>query len=454
VPQVLRIQADALAYYAELARRYGDSACFRAGPFRIYVFYHPEPIREVLVTKAEYFEKLPKVRKVLSQLIGNGLVVSEGDTWLRQRHLVECAFDAQRFEQYARVMVERTERLLQSWQSAANATGTLDVDAVTAMSDLTSDILAKTLFDVEAPAETADLRRAVALMSEVFFNEISSAFVLPDWFPLPGKSRKRWAIRYLDDTIRRIIRERRASGVDRRDVLSMLLLARDHEGDGSGMTDEQARDEALTLLVASHDSTAAGLTWAFYGLAQNPGAASRATAEVDTVLGGRLPHYADVPRLCYLETVIKEALRLYAPPFGIFARRALTDVEIGGYLVEEGSLVQMVCYLTQRDPRWFPDPETFDPGRFAPGRIEQILPYAYFPFGCGPRACLGSTFAMTEMVLVAATILQRLQVTLAPGQKEVGLSGLMFQPKEGLRLRWTSRSEVAADRACSQKSTA
>ena len=257
-------------------------------------------------------------------------------------------------------------------------------------------------------------------------------------------------MRYLNDTIRQLIRERRASGTDRGDVLSMLLLARDREGDSGGMTDEQARDEALTLLVASHDSTSAGLTWVCYGLARNPDVAARAWAQVETVLGGRLPQYADVPRLCYLETVVKEALRLYAPPFGVFARRAVTDVEVGEYLVEEGSLVQVVCYLTQRDSRWFPDPEKFDPGRFAPGRIEQIPPCAYFPFGGGPRGCLGSTFAMTEMILVAATILQRLQIELAPGQKEVGLSGLVFQPKGGLRLRWTRRSEVAADRAPDQ----
>jgi cytochrome P450 len=219
----------------------------------------------------------------------------------------------------------------------------------------------------------------------------------------------------------------------------MLLLAVDQEGDGSGMTDEQARDEALTLLVAGHDSTAAGLTWVCYGLARNPDVVARATEEVDTVLGERLPEYTDVARLCYLEAVCKEAMRLYAPPFGVFTRRALADVEIGGFLVEEGSLVQLVCNVTQRDPRWFPDPEKFDPDRFAPGRIEQIRPYAYFPFGAGPRACIGSTFAMTEMILVMAVILQRFELALAAGQQDVALSGFLFRPKGGLRLRWMRR---------------
>jgi cytochrome P450 len=439
VPQGLRIQADALHYYTELAQRYGDIAFFRAGPYRIHVVFHPDQIHEVLLTKAKSFEKMPKVRRVLSQLTGNGLVLSEGDFWQRQRRLGQAAFQPKRFEQYSRVMVERTLRLVERWDSAAGAPGSLDVDADRAMTDLAMEILAKTLFDVDIPAETAELGRAVALMSELFFKEISSLFVLPDWLPLPGKRRKRLAIRYLDETIRRFIGERRASGLDRGDVLSMLLLAVDHAGDGGGMTDEQARNEALTLLVAGHDSTAAGLTWVCYGLARNPGVAARATAEVDTVLGGRVPEYADVARLCYLEAVCKEAMRLYAPPFGVFTRRALADVEIGGYSVEKGSLVQMVCYLTQRDQRWFPDPGEFDPDRFAPGRIEQIRPYAYFPFGAGPRACLGSTFAMTEMILVTATILQRFELALAPGQQVVGLSGLSFRPKGGLRLRWTRR---------------
>jgi cytochrome P450 len=439
VPQGLRIQADALRYYTEVAQRYGDIAFFRAGPYRIHVVYHPDQIQEVLLTKAKSFEKMPKVRGVLSQLTGNGLVLSEGDLWQRQRQLVQAAFRPKRFERYAQAMVERTLRFLERCESAASSPGTLDVDADRAMTDLTMEILAKTFFDVDAPTETAELGRAVALMSEVFFKEISALFILPDWLPLPGKQRKRSAIRYLDETIRRFISDRRASGVDRGDVLSMLMQAVDHEGDGSGMTDEQARYEALTLLVAGHDSTAAGLIWVCYGLARNPGVAARATAEVDAVLGGRLPEFADVARLKYLEAVCKEAMRLYAPPFGVFTRRALADVEVGGYLVEKGSLVQTVCNLTHRDPRWFPDPEKFDPDRFAPGHIEQIRPYAYFPFGAGPRACVGSTFAMTEMLLVSATILQRFDLALAPGQPDVALSGLLFGPKGGLRLRWTRR---------------
>jgi cytochrome P450 len=439
IPQGLRIQADALRYYTEVARRYGDMAFLRAGPYRIYVVYHPDQIQEVLLTRAKSFEKMPKVRRVLSQLTGKGLVLSEGALWQRQRQLMQAAFQPERFEQYARVMVDCTLRFLERSESAASKPGGLDVDADRAMTDLTMEILGKTLFDVDDPTETAELGRAVALMSDVFFKEISALFVLPDWLPLPGKRRKRSAIRYLDETIRRFIRERRDSGLDRGDVLSMLLLAVDHEGDGSGMTDEQARDEALTLLVAGHDSTAAGLTWVCYGLARNPDVAARASAEVDTVLGRRVPEYANVARLRYLEAVCKEAMRLYAPPFGVFTRRALADVEIGGYVVEKGTLVQMVCNLTQRDPRWFPGPEKFDPDRFAPGRIEQIRPYAYFPFGAGPRACVGSTFAMTEMILVIATILQRFDLALAPGQKEVALSGLSFRPKGGLRLRWTRR---------------
>jgi cytochrome P450 len=263
---------------------------------------------------------------------------------------------------------------------------------------------------------------------------------LPDWLPLPEKRRKRWAMQRLNETVRRFIRERRESGQDKGDLLSMLLLAVDVEGDGGRFTDEQVRDQSMTLLIAGHDTTAAGLTWLFYCLARQPRAAALVHQELDAVLGGREPTASDLPQLSYTERVVKETLRLYPPAIAVFMRQALTDVEIAGYSLPRNSLVQMFSYICQHDPRWFPDPETFDPDRFLPERQRNLPPFAYFPFGGGPRVCIGNTFAIMEMTLVVATLLQQLKVDLAAGQEEAQPVALLsLRPKGEVRLRWTRR---------------
>jgi cytochrome P450 len=274
---------------------------------------------------------------------------------------------------------------------------------------------------------------------------MSHAIRPPDWLPFAWQRRKRWAMKLLDDFICGIIRQRRASGEDRGDLLSMLLLAVDEEGEGGGMTDEQARSEAMTLLLAGHDTTAAGLTWIFYLLAQHPEVESRVIDELEQVLGGRPPTAADVPRLAYTERVIKEALRLYPPAIAVVARQAAADVEIGGYLIPKGSIVRAFSYILQHDARWFPDPERFDPERFAPGNVEKIPQFAYFPFGGGPRVCVGNTFAMMEMTLVTATILQRCRLNLSPTQGPVELlQSMSLRPRGGLQMTVAPRTPVTA----------
>jgi cytochrome P450 len=247
-------------------------------------------------------------------------------------------------------------------------------------------------------------------------------------------------MRRLDETVRRFIRERRASGEDKGDLLSMLLLAVDEEGDGGRFTDEQARDQCMTLLIAGHDTTAAGLTWLFYCLARHPQAAARVHQELDVVLGGREPTANDLPRLSYTERVVKETLRLYPPAIAVFTRQAFSDVEIAGYTLPRNSLVQLISYVCQRDPRWFPEPERFEPDRFLSERQRTLPQFAYFPFGGGPRVCIGNTFATMEMTLVAATLLQHLNVEPAAGQQEAQPAALMsLRPKGEVRLRWSRR---------------
>jgi cytochrome P450 len=433
--QLQQLRTDLLGYYTRLARAYGDVVYMRLGPVRNFLFFHPDQIREVLVTKARSFIKVPRLRKILANLDGDGLVFSEGDFWLRQRRLVQPAFHARRLTGYAQAMVELTSSFVKRWRLESDAGRALHVDFEQAMTELTLAIVSATLFGSEPGAGPAELGGAVAALSEIFMQEVQSPVLLPDWLPLPSKARKRRAIRSLNRTVDRIISDRRAAGTDRHDLLSMLLLAVDDEGDGKGMSDHQARHEAMTLFIAGHDTTAAGLTWIGYVLSTHPDVAERVRAEVDAIPGGRPPAYEDIPRLSYLERVVKETLRLYPPAIGVFARQATADVEVGGYTVPGGSMVQLLSYVTQRDSRWFPDPERFDADRFQPGRVESIPAFAYFPFGGGPRVCVGNQFAMTEMVLVTATLMQRLRLALAPDQGPVALKPqLSLRPAGGLRL--------------------
>jgi cytochrome P450 len=438
--QLRKMKQDVLGYYTELHRRYGDVVYLRFGPYPTYVFFHPDAVREVLVANAKQFRRFPRPMQVLAQWNGQSVLITEGDEWLRQRRMVQPAFHPRRFERYASCMVARTRNRLDRWLKTIDPAGGIETEIGKEMTDLTLEIIAKTMFDAEISAETSDLGRAVAILSELAVKEMQSPWTLPDWLPLPEKRRKRWAMQRLDETVRRFIRERRASGMDKGDLLSMLLLAVDEEGDGGRFTDEQVRDQSMTLLIAGHDTTAAGLTWLFYCLARQPRIAALVHQELDAILGGREPTANDLPDLGYTERVVKETLRLYPPAIAVFMRQAVTDVEIAGYTLSRNSLVQLFPYICQHDPRWFPEPERFDPDRFLPEHQRTLSPFAYFPFGGGPRVCIGNTFAMMEMTLVAATLLQHLKVELAVGQEKAQPVALMsLRPKGEVRLRWSRR---------------
>jgi cytochrome P450 len=441
--QLPRVRRDLLGFYTSLHQTYGDAVRVRLGPYVQHIFFHPDQIKEVLATKADRFVKIKRARAVLSQWDGNGLVLSEGAFWQRQRRLMQPAFHHDRVRRYGDTMVAITARLRDEWHAGAARRGYLDVDVNDAMTALTLNIASETLFGADISGETARLGEAIAVLSDEAVKELQEPVTLPRWLPLPRVRRKWAAIDLLDTTVREIIRERRAStNGDRGDLLSMLLEAVDEEHDGGQMTDEQVRDETITLFLAGHDTSAAGLIWLWHNLARHPEVLERATAEVDS-LGSRLPTAADLKQLPYLETVLKETLRLHPPAIGVFTREAIGDVEIGGYQLKRGHHVQLISFVTQRDPRWFPEPERFDPERFAPGRAESLPQYSYFPFGAGPRVCIGRQFALTEMLLVAATMLQTLRPAPQPGAPvsvEL-LPQLSLRPKGGLPLRWTARTQ-------------
>jgi cytochrome P450 len=412
-----RFRREPLTFLPELARRYGDLVGFRMGPFRTFFAFHPELVYEVLAGKAKCFRRWEWQMAVIRQWDGNGLLVSDGDVWLRQRRLLQRALQPRRFGVQGAAIVALTQRLLERWEATPDA----PVELVPAMNGLTQEIIARFLFGADVASEVPLLGAAQAILTKTAMREMASPWRLPDWLPLPAQRRKRWAIRFLDDFIRKRIRDRRSAGADRGDVLSMVLAV-DPEGDGAGMSDEQARDEAMVLFLSGTDTTAAALAWIGYLLARHAVVQERVAAEVGTILQHRTPTADDVPRLTYTEAVVKEAMRLYPPAWIWFAREATMDIELGGYTIPRGGLVYVTPWVTQRDPRWFADPEKFDPERFAAERFQQIAPFAYFPFGGGPRGCVGAAFAMTLLVLVTATVVQRFRLAPAPGQTVGGLA--------------------------------
>jgi len=438
-PQMAAIQADLLGYYSRLHAEYGDTVGMRLGPYLYYIFYHPEQVHEVLVTKAKHFIRMPRVMGIMSQWNGKSLLISEGETWRKQRRMSTPAFSPRRFGGYAAAMVEQIEGQGNEWESQLSR-GPLELDIDQAMIELTMRIIARTIFGADLGDRTKAIAEAVKIISEIGTYELGSMFTLPDWIPWPGRLDKWGSVKLLDETIRGFIKERRASGEDRGDLLSMLLKVVDEEGDGTGMTDEQVRDESMTFFLAGHDTTASGLTWVWYNLAQHPEIAERVCEEVKRVVGDRRVTYDDLEQLPFTEQCVKESLRIYPPAYAVFMRETIDEVEIGGYKIPPQSLVHLLQFVTHRDPRWFPEPERFDPDRFGPERAAQIPPYAFYPFGGGPRVCIGQSFAMTEMILAVATHIRRFRFSLAPGQGKVELvPHLSLRPKGGLRLRIEGR---------------
>lgn len=428
------VERDPLAYLQQATQRYGDLWQMETGPMRQVIISHPDHIYEVCVRQADQFHKdrdYSDTRRGLARFLGNGLLTSDGEFWKRQRKLVAPAFHTRRISAYAETMIERTLHMLDGWEGQRE----LDVDAE--MMRLTLQIVVKALFNADITEEAERVGDAMTVLQYMAgSNSFSIEALLPEWLPTPKRFRENRAVSDLDGIVYPLIAERRASGEDKGDLLSMLLLSEDE--DGGRMSDKQVRDEAVTLFLAGHETTANTLNWTWMLLAQHPEVEARLHAEIDAVLGDRPPKLADLKQLPYAEQVIKESMRLYPPAYA-FGRMALNDVEIDGYVIPQGSSVGVISYLAHRDPRWWDEPERFNPDRFSPEHEPHIRRYSYLPFGAGPRICIGNSFAMMEAHLLLVAVAQRYQLRLAPGQVVEPEPLITLRPKNGLHMRLEAR---------------
>jgi cytochrome P450 len=421
-------QKDSLGFLKQLAAS-GDIARFRLGPFRAYLINNPDLIQQILVKEPLKFHKSLLAKIGGRKFLGDGLILSEDGFWQKQRKLMQPAFHYSRLQSYAQAMVNAADRLMSEW----GASQTLDVEE--AMLKVTLNIVNKTLFDADVNEEARRVYDAMQLFQEVLGAEVKSPSFFPDWVPTRHNQNRRQALTVLDDIVMGIINERKQSNEDRGDLLSMLLLAR--YDDGSPMSDQQIRNEAVTLFVAGHETTGLTLAWALYLISQHPEVEARLLDELRP-LNNQPPGADDLVRLPYTEMVIKETMRLYPPAWQV-SRSVVEPVQIGNRSFRKGDILFLSPYITQRDPRWWEQPDQFIPERFAPGNEERLPRYAYFPFGGGPRICIGNTFAMMEARLVLARLFQRYQFRLSPGQVIEPQALVTLRAKNGLKLAATLR---------------
>jgi cytochrome P450 len=432
---------DPLGMFTGFARDYGDVSTFKLGSERCYFINHPALIRDVLVTHQRNFTKSRGLERA-KKLLGNGLLTAEGQIHLRHRRLLQPAFHRDRIAGYAQVMIDYAARASDRWQPGTT------VDIAKEMMRLTLSIAGKTLFDTDVESHADEVGVAVTDVLESFWLNLLPGADFLEKLPIPKLRRAHASRQQLDALIYKMIADRRASGLDHGDLLSMLVAAVDEPAtglpgspgaDSQALSDQEVRDEAMTILLAGHETTANALTWTLYLLSQNRDAATSLQHELDRVLQGRVPSPRDYPQLIYTRRVITESMRMF-PPAWVIGRRAIDEYSLGEYQVPARALVFMSPYVMHRDSRFYPDPERFHPDRWTP-EFEAALPkFAYFPFGGGARQCIGEQFAWMEGVLVLATLARRWDFTLHPAQRIVPQPLVTLRSRYGMRMRINERS--------------
>lgn len=427
---------DPLSFLTKWASEYGDIVPLRLGLTPTCLLNHPEYIEQVLKDRNLFIKS--KGLRALGSLIGEGLLSSEGESWFRQRRLIQPVFHQKRIDGYGQIMVDYTEQMLATWQDGETR------DIHEDMMRLTLNIVMKCLFNQDITEGDADkVAHALDVAMNWFESKRKQGFFVLEWFPRPENIRYRNAIQDMDKTIYQIINQRRDSGENPGDLLSMLMQAKDEE-DGSQMNDKQLRDEVVTLMLAGHETTANALSWTWMLLSQHPEVQNKLIAEIKSVLNDRSPTIKDISKLPYANMVIKEVMRLY-PPVSIFARQAAQDCQIGPYQVPSGCYIMISQWVMHRSPRYFDEPEKFKPERWNEDLEKQLPRGVYFPFGDGPRICIGKGFAMMEAVLLLATIIQKFELSILPEHPIVPQASITLRPEHGIKVILKKRETVLAN---------
>jgi cytochrome P450 len=424
-------RGDWFGFFIRCVREHGDVVSFRFLNVPMCLLTHPDDIEDVLVKNASNFVKSRNYH-VLKLVLGNGLLTSEGAFWQRQRKLAQPSFRHDSIARYAEAMVNSTRHMLDGWRDGQTR------DVHEEMMAVTLTVVAKSLFGADVSEETNKVSHALREVSNQLLAMPNLSFFLPEFVPLPSTLRLRQAVRELDRVIYSIIRARRATNSHSPDLLQVLLDAQ--EKDGSQMTDEQLRDEMMTLFIAGHETTSVTLSWAWYLLAGHPEVEAKLIDELSSVLDGRDAGVSDLRALPYTEMVVKEAMRLY-PPAWVIGREALNEFEVHGYRLRAGTNVLMIPWITHRDARFYRESERFDPDRWSddPTRSSRLPRFAYFPFGGGPRVCIGAGFAMMEATLLLATIAQRFRLRLTSDRPIEMLPLVTLRPKNGIKMMLQER---------------
>jgi cytochrome P450 len=430
------IRKDDVKFATRIAREYGDIVYLRVVNIPTYLISHPRYIEEILVTNYRNFIKAVYLRES-RRLFGEGLLTSEGDLWVRERRMGQRAFRHEHIHTYAEMIISYTNRLIGRWRDGEVH------DVHQSMMRLTLEIIAQVLFGRDIADEIEDAEAAIDVYLRQFADRFGM-YAVPEWIPTPGNLRYRRAMQKLDGIIYGAIHEAREDGADEKSLLNAFLHAQ--KAYGFDMSDRQLRDEMATLFFTGHETTGLALTWTLFLLGENPEAEARLRRELDEVLGDRPATLAELRRLPYLDGVIKESLRLYPPAYGV-VREALADCEIGGYTIPKGATVAMFQWVVHRDPRFFDEPEAFRPERWADGLADRVPKFAYFPFGGGPRNCIGKDFAMLEIALVLATVMRRFRFRTVPGHRTWPLPSLTLRPEYGMKMNVYSQQRDCAPAA-------
>lgn len=433
---VRRFRRDPLATLTHLTHQYGDMSYARVGAYHFYLLNNAELVHNILSQQANQVHKSRLFKRSTISFLGNGLLVSEDDLWQQQRKLMRPAFHQNHIANYAQIMASYAEEIVEKWMKVPDTQINIDHE----MMELTSRIVAKTLFGIDVSTEAGQIIQAVNVLQAVSTKQAKNLIPVPSWSPLPENQHKQTAIRTLKKLINQIVADRRMEkDYSRGDLLSMLLQAVDESQQKA--SDKQICDEMMNLFLAGHDSTANVLTWAWYLLARHAQVEANLHQELDTHLKGHLPTASDLPHLPYTEAILKETMRLY-PPAWLLAREPKINITLGKYTVPKKSTIFICPPILHRDARYFSEPEHFYPERFANESMRQHMRHAYIPFGDGPRYCIGSNFAMMEGMIVLATIARRCTFQLTSNTEISPAALLTLRPAQPIHVRVSARKSI------------